>query len=137
MTVPLHATTSGLARDLVFLAVAGDDALGSLGVGYATVRMTADDVPATGVPDGALVLHWSVPEPATWGRHRQRVCLSVAGHRPPAVVAAVLERAGAVVCGLAAPHEPIVAVTPSSPLVQLGVAGRAVISGYDVVTRAG
>ena len=45
MTAPAHDTASGIARDLVFLAVAGDDEQASLGFGYATVRMTTGGTP--------------------------------------------------------------------------------------------
>lgn len=135
MTAPAHDTASGIARDLVFLAVAGDDELAALGFGYATVRMTAGGAPDP-VPAGTLVLHWSDPESSTWGRRRQRVCLSVAGRRPPALVTAALQRAGAVLRSLPVPRPPIVAITPSAPLVQLRVAGRAVTTGFEILTRA-
>ncbi|MBC3193081.1 hypothetical protein H7X46_18640 [Pseudonocardia sp. C8] len=128
MTMP--ATTYGLARDLVFLAVAGDDELAALGIWYATVAMTAEDAPAAAVPPGALVLHWTVPR-ATPPR-RQRVCLSMTGPGHP--VRAVLERAGAVLRGLGTPDGPVVAVVPSTPRIRLDVAGRLVTTGYDVLT---
>ena len=56
MTAAAHDTTSELARDLVFLAVAGDDELAALGFGYATVRVTAGDAPDP-LPTGTLGLH--------------------------------------------------------------------------------
>lgn len=135
MTAPAHDTASGIARDLVFLAVAGDDELAALGFDYATVRTTTGDAPSP-VPAGSLVLHWSTPEPATWGRRRQRVCLSVTGRRPPGLVTAALQRAGAVLGSLPVARDPIVAIVPSEPLVQVRVAGRAVTTGFEVLTRA-
>lgn len=135
MTAAAHDTTSELARDLVFLAVAGDDELAALGFGYATVRVTAGDAPDP-LPTGTLELHWSTPEPTTWGRRRQRVCLSVTGHRPADLVTAALGRAGAVLRSLPLPCVPIVAITPSDPLVQLRVGGRVITTGFEVLTRA-
>ncbi|MEQ3553322.1 hypothetical protein WIS52_22860 [Pseudonocardia nematodicida] len=143
MPIPDHDRPDAAehARDLLFLAVAGDDELGGLGYGFASVVAA---VPGAAEPDpdddrDLLVLQWSAPMPRDRGRRCvQRVCLSIAGpaaRRSPALVASALGRAGEVLREFPAPSPLILGVGPSRPRLYLGVEGRPVTTGFDVLTQ--